>query len=778
MHPTGYSYSTSSNINDGNVNYFLFYEIQARKRLFLDSIQIIGNNNIPELYRGFEYTDKNSLPNRFSNSQDFWGYYNGKNNGPFLTQYGYGSQFVDRKVDTIKANIGLIRKMIYPTGGYTAYTFEANQALMPEYFKELYYADPNPVGQNKSVLLSKSIFTLVSSNSQKNTYESTAFDILSTDLGPINVKVNLYGNASICQLDSQGFQNSSCRYVISIIDSSSGQTVVRNGIPLLLYKSNAPSYNIDIESLKPGKYKIIADVSTGTDSPYDRDNSFLVNLSWSSIINSNQPNLIYSGGNRIKKIENNSLNNGIITKTYEYQNSDGSSSGLVFSLPHYYYNQKIVTLPNGAQVPVMDTFGARPGSPLTNEQGNHVGYSHVNEYINSNSQQGEGGKIEYHFTAFTDGGKFYRFPYTLAVNNEWLRGKPTLIEYYKRNANLTYSIVKKVESTYKYAGTFSHNELTDPYNLRTLPEEIIPNMNFIKNNLKHYRPLMTFKSDLPDYSNIGPNNYKVYYLTGGFQNIYQQKETLFYDSGTPETTTTYNYDFDKHYQLKGTETVDSNNKVIKSINYYPTDKLNLTGLTQEAEIAVNSLVLKNRFELIQTDVFKDNVLQSKVRTNFKVWSGTTIAVKNVQTSKEDNQALEDRIVYHNYDKKGNPLEVSKKDGTMICYVWGYNQTQPIAKIENATYASINPSLITAAQTASNTGTEASLLAALSNLRNDLSLASAMITTYTYIPLIGVSTITDPKGDKITYTYDSFGRLQFVKDKDNNILSENEYRYKN
>ena len=31
----------------------------------------------------------------------------------------------------------------------------------------------------------------------------------------------------------------------------------------------------------------------------------------------------------------------------------------------------------------------------------------------------------------------------------------------------------------------------------------------------------------------------------------------------------------------------------------------------------------------------------------------------------------------------------------------------------------------------------------------------------------MSTITDPKGDKITYTYDSFGRLQSVKDKDNN-----------
>jgi YD repeat-containing protein len=57
------------------------------------------------------------------------------------------------------------------------------------------------------------------------------------------------------------------------------------------------------------------------------------------------------------------------------------------------------------------------------------------------------------------------------------------------------------------------------------------------------------------------------------------------------------------------------------------------------------------------------------------------------------------------------------------------------------------------------------------------MVKAMITTYTYIPLVGVSTITDPKGDTQTFTYDSFGRLQNVKDKNGNILSENEYHYR-
>jgi hypothetical protein len=54
----------------------------------------------------------------------------------------------------------------------------------------------------------------------------------------------------------------------------------------------------------------------------------------------------------------------------------------------------------------------------------------------------------------------------------------------------------------------------------------------------------------------------------------------------------------------------------------------------------------------------------------------------------------------------------------------------------------------------------------------------MITTITYKPSIGISTITDPKEDVITYHYDGFNRLEFVKDKNNNILSENKYHYKN
>jgi len=54
----------------------------------------------------------------------------------------------------------------------------------------------------------------------------------------------------------------------------------------------------------------------------------------------------------------------------------------------------------------------------------------------------------------------------------------------------------------------------------------------------------------------------------------------------------------------------------------------------------------------------------------------------------------------------------------------------------------------------------------------------MVTTYTYDPLIGVTSVTDPRGYTMYYEYDEFQRLEFVKDEDGNIYSENQYNYKN
>lgn len=133
------------------------------------------------------------------------------------------------------------------------------------------------------------------------------------------------------------------------------------------------------------------------------------------------------------------------------------------------------------------------------------------------------------------------------------------------------------------------------------------------------------------------------------------------------------------------------------------------------------------------------------------------------------------VLFQNYYPNGNIKEVSKKDGTHTVYIWGYNQSKIVAKIENATASEVEQ-YITNIQNYSNGTDEQLLITELNKLRTNLS--KAMITTYTHTPLVGVSTITDPKGDMIIYLYDNSGRLEFVKDAQGNIISENKYHYKN
>ena len=55
-------------------------------------------------------------------------------------------------------------------------------------------------------------------------------------------------------------------------------------------------------------------------------------------------------------------------------------------------------------------------------------------------------------------------------------------------------------------------------------------------------------------------------------------------------------------------------------------------------------------------------------------------------------------------------------------------------------------------------------------------ADAQMTSYTYDPLIGMTSQTDAKNFSTHYKYDALGRLAVVTDKDNNILKQYQYHY--
>ena len=225
-----------------------------------------------------------------------------------------------------------------------------------------------------------------------------------------------------------------------------------------------------------------------------------------------------------------------------------------------------------------------------------------------------------------------------------------------------------------------------------------------------------------------------------------------------EETYTYNA---LNKKISKQTTTTSTNEILKTEYYYHTG---------------NSPLSQNRIsEIEKIETYTDSELLSKSQI---VYSNTFAGNQSylplaIQTAKGTN-SLENNVKYNRYDAYSHALEVQQENGTLISYIWGYNSSQPIAKIENASYASIE-SHVANLQLISDTGSESTLLAALNNLRTLL--PNAMVTTYTYIPLVGISTITDPKGDQVSYSYDAFNRLKEVRDKNNNIVSENQYNYR-
>ncbi|QYJ68280.1 hypothetical protein [Flavobacterium litorale] len=194
---------------------------------------------------------------------------------------------------------------------------------------------------------------------------------------------------------------------------------------------------------------------------------------------------------------------------------------------------------------------------------------------------------------------------------------------------------------------------------------------------------------------------------------------------------------------------------------------------------------KNRIQPESVEEYRNSELLSISRINHNNnWinsQGNLINNSYLPSSTQvakGNDAFTITVHFDRYDEYGHLLEFTQEDGLKVAYIWGYQDSQIIAKIEGInSYSDIDSTLLSTIKSESDTGTEAQLLTELDNLRNLPALADTVITTYTHIPLVGVSTITDARKRRTTYIYDTENRLKQVVDHEGNILSENEYHNK-
>lgn len=197
---------------------------------------------------------------------------------------------------------------------------------------------------------------------------------------------------------------------------------------------------------------------------------------------------------------------------------------------------------------------------------------------------------------------------------------------------------------------------------------------------------------------------------------------------------------------------------------------------------------------IQTEILKQNVNINTSNNTVSVIDSTRIStqritykdfgsnrilpefIKNRKGVISPNNELENKVVYVKYTSTQKVLEAKKEGGSSICYLYDHEKKNAIAMIENATFSQIAATLgisETDLENISQAGNPP--LPAIEALRT--SLPTAMITTYTYNSRDLLTSIVDPKGNRTTYQYDMFNRLVKVRDNEGNVISENEYHYK-
>jgi len=147
-----------------------------------------------------------------------------------------------------------------------------------------------------------------------------------------------------------------------------------------------------------------------------------------------------------------------------------------------------------------------------------------------------------------------------------------------------------------------------------------------------------------------------------------------------------------------------------------------------------------------------------------------------------DQAFQERVEFM-YDQSANVTQSNKTDDHITTYIWSYNNTLPVAVIQNATRTQVESAVLNLGSTFIDDLAVSNDLTDIGNKVSQLwgevtsDLPDALITAYTHIPGVGVAWIMEPSGKRVHFHYDEFSRLQMVKDQNGNILTEYAYNYK-
>jgi len=764
-------------------------------RLQLKTLTECDGSQVCKPPHQFSYYNDQQLPNLDSFAEDHYGFYNGKENNRTLipqdlyTRLSYQGADREPTEDIAIAQTGVLQKITYPTRGSTEFFYEPNY----------YYGGDGKVRSKDPILVGAAAFS-----------NSTARqDITQVQPFTIEPRTNFPNEKQTVRLDYDFWR--CCNNNHSTSENRGRLRLVKKGTPdvevwnMRHNFNQANRSNSILVDLAPGNYELVATVTYEGFWPAGLTFSSSATVSYYTYA---YPSVYQrpAGGVRIKKIVEHNGNDSSQDQVRSFTYSSPEiihgiqavrSNGVISAQPIYSYNHVILTPSTPPMMCLADEYRyvklfSSSQTALGTIQGNHVTYTKATEYFGNN---GENGKKEY---VYTPGQTMqYGFPFAPVPNTDYKYGLLKEATTYRKKADGTYQMVHKLTNEYQI-----NDEVGDAN--RTW-------MGGIK---------VQYDTKGQDWTECNASRYNAvkyqvlsewYYLKQTQEITYDNSD----DTGAPRVlSTTYHYDNPQHIQLTRTQTTNSQGHHLVSILKYPLDyalptpsgapALALKAMQNQHIVSpvVEKQTWRKRSGTDSTLVAAE-LTQFKSLSSGKVVPDTLLSLNLVQpltlntTPTQTPSSFsplrvnasgtlvregkyEEQLQYEQYDAKGNIRQVRQAGDVATTYLWGYDSAYPIAEIKDATYAEVVAVLGQAVidQLASaNPGTDAQVRQALQVLRTDARLKQAQVTTYTYQPLVGMSSATDAAGVTTYYEYDELQRLKRVKDQDGNIIKHQVYHYK-
>ena len=469
-----------------------------------------------------------------------------------------------------------------------------------------------------------------------------------------------------------------------------------------------------------------------------------------------------AGGVRIKKIKNYRAPNCIpevkeyyyVTDYIQNKSSATVSSGVLGGQVQYYFDNYIVNAFNDKdikrKISAFSSFSVLPA--CHNTLGCHIGYTEVVEKHQDNSFS------RFVFTNFDNGHlddpadaiiQQSRTPYEAYASKSMERGKLILREDFNSQGI-------KIKS------------LTISY------EKDIPNNNYVRAINASFHNVCPGTAIIYDEGTA----YKIYtYLL----RPYNETE-IFYnpmDGGKMQTIST-NYTYTNNKLLSSTNSKNSNGNVIKRTYKYPADFAQLPPYDQMIE--------KNMWDyIVSQEYYLNNTLVWQTMWNYtQLTSG--IFRPNICKSGRNTSETSLHTTTYQYNKDGNIIEIIGDDSSPKVWLWGYYGQYPIVEITNYSYSEVcklvgNGNETTGQHILNNICYKSEPTTTDWEMINGLreTLAKGQVVVYKHKTIVGMTSMTDPRGITTYYDYDAFGRLKesyIMEDGVKKTLETYDYHYSN